>query len=365
VQGATVTFTAPASGPSGTFAGGVLTATAATNASGIATAPAFTANGTGGSYNVAATAGALLPVNFSLTNTSTAPPTADSVTPNTGAGTSQNFTFRYSSVNGYKYLNVVHALINGGLSGAGGCWTYYLAASNALYLINDAGNAVMGPLTPGATGSLSNSQCTINGAGSSAVGTGNTLALTLPVVFNPSFIGTQKLFGYAADNASLNSGWQTLGTWTLGTVLATPPTTDSVTPNTGAGTSQNFTFKYSSVNGYKYLNIMHALINGGLSGAGGCWVYYVAASNALYLINDAGSAVTGPLTPGGAGSLSNSQCTINGAGSSAVGTGNTLALTLAVVFNPSFIGTQKLFGYAADNASLNSGWQTLGTWTSH
>ena len=42
-----------------------------------------------------------------------------------------------------------------------------------------------------------------------------------------------------------------------------------------------------------------------------------------------------------------------------MGTGNTLALTLAVVFNPSFKGAQSLFGYAVDNASLNSGWQTL------
>jgi hypothetical protein len=63
-----VTFTAPVSGPSGTFAS---SATVNTNASGIATAPAFTANGTaGGPYNVVASlAGGSPSANFALTNT--------------------------------------------------------------------------------------------------------------------------------------------------------------------------------------------------------------------------------------------------------------------------------------------------------
>jgi hypothetical protein len=147
-------------------------------------------------------------------------------------------------------------------------------------------------------------------------------------------------------------------------MAATPPTPDSVTPNTGSGTSQSFTFKYSSVNGYNYLNTVNALINGSLNVSGGCFAYYVAAGNALYLLNDAGSAATGPLTPGAAVSLSNSQCTLNGVGSSAVGTGNTLALTLAVVFSASFKGPQTLYGWASDNGSLNSAWQTVGMWTS-
>jgi hypothetical protein len=66
-SGVTVTFTAPASGPSGTFAGGVNTAT--TNASGVATSTTFTANSTIGAYAVtAAGGGASTPANFSLTN---------------------------------------------------------------------------------------------------------------------------------------------------------------------------------------------------------------------------------------------------------------------------------------------------------
>jgi hypothetical protein len=72
VIGATVTFSAPASGASGTFAGGINTAV--TDAAGIATSGVFTANGAVGSYNVSATvpnvAGA---VSFALTNSAGAP----------------------------------------------------------------------------------------------------------------------------------------------------------------------------------------------------------------------------------------------------------------------------------------------------
>jgi hypothetical protein len=56
ISGENITFSAPATGPSGTFAGGAnggRDLVAATNASGVATASALTANGTPGSWEVA------------------------------------------------------------------------------------------------------------------------------------------------------------------------------------------------------------------------------------------------------------------------------------------------------------------------
>ena len=52
VPGIAATFTAPASGPSGTFPSGAPSVVAVTNAQGIATAPAFTANHAAGSYAI-------------------------------------------------------------------------------------------------------------------------------------------------------------------------------------------------------------------------------------------------------------------------------------------------------------------------
>ncbi len=82
IAGTTVTFTAPASGASGTFAGGLNTAT--TNASGLATAAVFSANTTAGAYAVTATAGSVTTSpGFALTNLAGAPAsiTATSGTP--------------------------------------------------------------------------------------------------------------------------------------------------------------------------------------------------------------------------------------------------------------------------------------------
>lgn len=66
----TVTFTAPASGASGTFAAGGANVPAVTNAQGVASAPIFTANDTVGGYIVTATvSGVGTAARFSLTNT--------------------------------------------------------------------------------------------------------------------------------------------------------------------------------------------------------------------------------------------------------------------------------------------------------
>ncbi len=74
--GVAVTFTAPTTGAGGSFANGKATNTATTNASGLATAAPFTADGTAGTYAVNALAsGATTPASFTLTNTIGAPAT--------------------------------------------------------------------------------------------------------------------------------------------------------------------------------------------------------------------------------------------------------------------------------------------------
>jgi hypothetical protein len=68
ISGAVVTFTAPSSGAGAAFSG-LATATATTNAGGVATAPTLTANGQTGTYLVTASvAGVSTPASFSLTN---------------------------------------------------------------------------------------------------------------------------------------------------------------------------------------------------------------------------------------------------------------------------------------------------------
>ncbi|MBV8948957.1 MAG: hypothetical protein JOZ95_26285 [Solirubrobacterales bacterium] len=63
-----ITFTAPSSGPSGTFAGGSLTDTVRADSSGVATSSTFIAGTQAGMYPVTAAVGSAPPTDFTLTN---------------------------------------------------------------------------------------------------------------------------------------------------------------------------------------------------------------------------------------------------------------------------------------------------------
>jgi hypothetical protein len=70
VPNASVTFTAPTAGASGTFGAAGNTTTVLTDSSGVATAPAFTANNIAGAYSVSATvSGLATAVSFNVVNT--------------------------------------------------------------------------------------------------------------------------------------------------------------------------------------------------------------------------------------------------------------------------------------------------------
>jgi hypothetical protein len=110
VSGLQVTFTAPSSGASGTFANGTATDTATTGAEGVATSTQFTANRTAGNYSVTATASAQS-ASFDLTNIAA--------------------TYYSFNLNGLEVVNRTHAQPN----------YYALAGSVAL---DSSGNVVAG-----------------------------------------------------------------------------------------------------------------------------------------------------------------------------------------------------------------------------
>jgi hypothetical protein len=85
---------------------------------------------------------------------------------------------------------------------------------NGVYLVNDAGDGLLPLLPITGSGSVSDSECTVFGAGSSASGGGNTFTLTLNMSFKPAFAGNRAFYLAARDVAEHNSCWQALGTWT-------------------------------------------------------------------------------------------------------------------------------------------------------
>jgi len=142
-----------------------------------------------------------------------------------------------------------------------------------------------------------------------------------------------------------------------------PPvvTANSVTPSTGTGATQTFALAYGDTAGATDLQQTWVWFNPTFasSSANSCLVYYDRGTNLLNLLDDAGAMwLSAPL---GSGTLQNSQCAIALASSTAVPSGNTLTLTLAVTFAPKFVGTQTIFMYATNGTQM-SGWQTRGTW---
>jgi hypothetical protein len=295
-------------------------------------------------------------------------PAAASVSPGGGYGSSQSFTFTFSDPSGWQNLGVVDVVINRFLNGSHACYIAYSVTYSALYLVDDAGDAggpFAGSMVLPGTGSVSNSQCTVNGTGSSAVGSGTTLTLTLNIAFSSSFDGNKVIYTAARDTGTGNSGWQALGTWGAPGAVATVTEALGVTPGSGSGESQTYTFTFSDSNGWQDLSIADVLMNNFLNGHHACYIAYSVTYSTLYLVDDAGDAggpFAGTMVLPGSGTISNSQCTVNGTGSSAVGSGNTLTLTLNMSFTGTFMGNRVFYTAARNAGTANSGWQALGAW---
>ena len=289
------------------------------------------------------------------------PPAADSVSPSSGSGTSQIFSYVFSDPNGYLDIASPQIVVNAApLSGTNSCFLRYLPAANGLYLRNDAGSGWLGPQSVGAAGILQNSKCSVNLGISSALGSGTSLTLDLATTLNTS--GDKKQWMLAIDTAGQKSGWVLNGTWNVPGGPNPPPTANSVSPSSGNGTSQTFSYVFSDPNGYLDITSVQIVVNAApLSGTNSCFLRYVPAVNGFYLRNDAGSGWLGPQAVGSAGILQNTKCRVNLGASSVLGSGTSLTLDLAMTFNTS--GDKKQWMLAIDSAGQKSGWVVNGTWT--
>ena len=140
-------------------------------------------------------------------------PTVVSSTPSSGSGSAQTFSFVFAEQDGYAGIDEVRFDIYGGGSE---CLGYYSRAANAVYLMNDAHTAWLGPLALGGSGSVQNSVCSISSAGASVSGSGTQLTLNLPFTFLPAFAGSKSISLLAsAASGALISGWVSAATWTV------------------------------------------------------------------------------------------------------------------------------------------------------
>jgi len=149
------------------------------------------------------------------------PPVNTGVAPNSGGGASQTFGFQFSDDSGAADLTTVSVLFNSTPSAVNGCAAVYDRVTNALSLLTDAGGPPAGTIAPG-SGTQENSQCILNGAGSSVSAAGNVLTLNLAISFQAPMAGAANIYMQSA-NLSASTGWNLTGNWTVPVMIVSPP----------------------------------------------------------------------------------------------------------------------------------------------
>ena len=249
------------------------------------------------------------------------------VSPPAGLGTQQQFSFQATDSLAATDLTTLGILFNSSTNASNACTVIYNRAQNTLSLLTDAGAAPAGSLTPG-SGSQQNSQCALNGSGSTVSSSGNTLTVNLALTFLAAFTGTKNVY-MDATNPFETVNWQSVGTWIT---AATPAM--SVSPASGNAAQETFSLQVSDPLGAADLTTVGLLFNATASTTGACAVIYNQAQNALLLLTDAGAQPVSSITPG-SGTQQNSQCVLNGAGSSASASGSVLTVNICLDLSPS------------------------------
>ena len=283
-------------------------------------------------------------------------PAAVSVTPASGSGNTVVLSAQYTDTGGAGALTTVSLLVNSSAATTIACYVTYNSAGGVLSLANDNPATGSQVVTFGG-GSRQNSECVVNGAGSSVSLAGNTLTLNLSLTFLPGFAGPKTTYLYAAD-AGANTGWIARGTWTV--VIPPPqPSADSVSPNGSSGASQTFTFVFSDSQSAANLVSMSMMLNTtNANVANACDIVYDPNAGIVYLMLDSGAGATfKPI--GSALVLANSQCQVGA--TNAVASGLSQTITLSITFSAAFSGMKNIYMFAAD-AGSNTGFVMRGTY---
>jgi hypothetical protein len=187
-----------------------------------------------------------------------------------------------------------------------------------------------------------NSQCRVNGAGTTISGSGNSLSLNLSLTFTAAYAGRKNV--YTDVNAS--GGYTAVTSYTVTPTL----TTDSVSPQNGSGSSQVFTFQFSDSKGYADLlsGSYHVLVNSVVNGASSCWV--LLQSTGVSLAPDDTNQAWSFVPYGSSTNAQNSQCLVSGVGTNISGSGNSLTLNLSLTFTAAYSGAKNV--YTDVNASI-------------
>jgi len=292
-------------------------------------------------------------------------PSVLSVEPNSGIGNPYTFSFRFNDGNGATDISrtQVRFTRGGATTQANACVVAFNRLTNELSLLNDAGTSSSAAVTIRSANRVQNSQCVVDAAGSRVTLSGTQMLLDLSLIFTPAFEGTdpKDIGAEATDLTSRSSGFVSLGHWVAAQSIPSNPQI-TMSPNGGAGAAQLFRFHITNPNGAADTVRAQIVLNRTMVNAPACLVYYDRGTNSVSLMNDAYTSYANSIPLGAAGTLQNSQCTVNPALSSTLISGNSIILDLSVSFRAPFAGAKSVFAELLNSAGVSTGYGTIGSW---
>jgi hypothetical protein len=233
-------------------------------------------------------------------------------------------------------------------------------------LIDNAGTGWLGPIegvpVRSSTPPLSNNACTVNVAGVTVTISGTDMVIGVPVSFNVAAV-TQVVGTFIQEN-DVNGTWtdfRQFGNWIVPGAPTKPgPLVVGATPIAGAGSTATFSVTVGHTNGIPSISDVHIRFNTAIVGGSPCHAVYFA-NNTVGLINDAGTALIGPVMLGAP--VAGGRCSIAAGGSRTL-SGNTLTINLPMTFNTaSFGGAKNVYVDVFDVSGAVTHWVQTGTWT--
>ena len=283
-------------------------------------------------------------------------PQATSVVPASGSGPGQRFRFTVTDPGGSGFLTGLAVLFSTSLSTSNACSLVYDRTVNTVSLAYDNPANGATPVVAGSNSIATNSQCTLRAVNTALVLGTTTIVVTMDISFNAAWFGVKNVYLLASEGTS-NSGWVTVGSWT---VTGGAATADSVSPASGSGSSQNFTFTVSDSAIESNISGIAMLFTTGAptATANACHLVYNRTNSTIGLYNDAGTTLSSkPL--GSSATLQNTQCAV---GFTVLNTsGNSVSFSVNLVFR-TFSGAKTVY-LQAQEPNSNSGWVQRGAWT--
>ena len=280
-----------------------------------------------------------------------------SADPSSGSGVFPTYTLTVSDPSSAANVSSVAVLVTSGAAtnSAAACYVAYNPRTATVSLYADDGVSLSSKAL-GSSANLQNSQCAVGYTGQTV--SGSSVVFTMQLLYKNSFFGPKNLYLLGSDSGGATSGWVSVGTWTAGSGM---PSAISANPSSGSGVFPTYTLTVSDPSSAANITSVAVLVTGGAATntTGACYVSYNRTNGTVNLFGDDGVSLSSKAL-GSSTNLQNSQCAVGYTAQTV--SGNSVELTLQVLYKSSFFGPKTVYLEAIDS-SVTSGWVSAGSWT--